>query len=136
MDEKYEVSCMGIVISDNNKVLLLNCHGEWVFPKGHIENDETNVQTAIREVFEEAGVVLDEKQCVGKVGECDYVFYQNGKIHKHVYCYLFKVTGELNIVYQKEENFIDGKWFTFQEALERLFHDTSINLLKKAIKML
>ena len=39
-------SCMAIVIAKMNKevkVLELNCEGEWVFPKGHVEFDERYV---------------------------------------------------------------------------------------------
>jgi bis(5'-nucleosidyl)-tetraphosphatase len=31
-------------------------HGEWGPPKGHAEPDETEIETATRELFEEAGV--------------------------------------------------------------------------------
>jgi len=31
-------------------------NGNWGFPKGHIENNETKEETAIREVFEETNV--------------------------------------------------------------------------------
>ena len=56
----------GVVINDTGGVLLIrHRNGSWVFPKGHIEPGESKVDTAVREVEEEAGVqasVLDPRQ--------------------------------------------------------------------------
>jgi diadenosine hexaphosphate hydrolase (ATP-forming) len=56
----------GVVINDAGAVLLIrHRNGSWVFPKGHIEPGESKVDTAVREVEEEAGVqasVLDPRQ--------------------------------------------------------------------------
>jgi diadenosine hexaphosphate hydrolase (ATP-forming) len=47
----------GVVFDPGNRVLLLQRRdGDWVFPKGHVEPGETPLQTALREVQEEAGV--------------------------------------------------------------------------------
>lgn len=47
----------GVVFGPGGKVLLLrHGSGHWVFPKGHVEQGETQLQAALREVAEEAGV--------------------------------------------------------------------------------
>ena len=61
-----EKSCGCIIIKDN-KVLLVcekRRNNFWGFPKGHIEHDETEVETAKREVQEEVGlnVEVDESK--------------------------------------------------------------------------
>ena len=59
-----EKSC-GAVIIDNGKVLLIRQNnGDCGFPKGHVEEGETEQQTAIREVKEETNVdiVIDSDQ--------------------------------------------------------------------------
>ena len=58
---KHEKSCGALVyMYKNDKLnLLLLRHrhgGHWSFPKGHVENNETERQTALREVMEETGV--------------------------------------------------------------------------------
>lgn len=62
---KYEKSCGAIIFhkfDDENKTLLINhVHGNhWAFPKGHVEEGETETQTAVREIFEETGL----KACI------------------------------------------------------------------------
>lgn len=42
---------------DGRVLLLQHRTGEWVFPKGHIEDGETLLEAALREVEEESGVV-------------------------------------------------------------------------------
>ena len=52
-----------VIIKCNNKVLLgkrkgSHGHGEWSFPGGHLELNETVEECGKREVFEETGIVL------------------------------------------------------------------------------
>ena len=55
-------SC-GVVLLNSGKVLLLrhpsnSSHGggHWDFPKGHIDEGESEIQTALRELEEETGI--------------------------------------------------------------------------------
>ena len=53
---KYEKSC-GIVVLNNNKILLLHYpSGHWDFPKGHVDGNETEQETAVRELVEETAI--------------------------------------------------------------------------------
>lgn len=63
---RYEKSCGAIVFRKfhGNTELLLVKHvggGNWSFPKGHVEDGETEVETAAREIKEETGldVIID-----------------------------------------------------------------------------
>ena len=61
---KKEKSC-GCVIFNNNEVLVIkDTNGNYGFPKGHMENGETEVETAIRETKEETNVdvIVDENR--------------------------------------------------------------------------
>ncbi|MEG2174075.1 MAG: NUDIX domain-containing protein [Oscillospiraceae bacterium] len=58
---KHEKSCGALVyrIEDGKLQILLLKHrhgGHWSFPKGHVEAEETERQTALREIFEETGL--------------------------------------------------------------------------------
>lgn len=56
----YEKSCGAVVYcqKDNDIKYLLVCEhgGFWVFPKGHMEDRESERETALREVKEETGL--------------------------------------------------------------------------------
>ena len=52
-----EKSCGAIVYNNEGKVLIVQHNaGHWDFPKGHVENNETEVETAVREVKEETNI--------------------------------------------------------------------------------
>lgn len=58
---QYEKSCGAIVFRKfhgNTELLLIKNQngGHWSFPKGHVENDETEEETALREIMEETGI--------------------------------------------------------------------------------
>ena len=58
---KKEKSC-GTIIIENNKVLLIQqTDNAWGFPKGHVENNEKEQETAIRETKEEINIYLSEE---------------------------------------------------------------------------
>jgi 8-oxo-dGTP pyrophosphatase MutT (NUDIX family) len=56
-----EFSCGAVIYKmENNRPLFLlvrsKRNGMWGFPKGHVENGETEIETARREIFEETGI--------------------------------------------------------------------------------
>ena len=58
---QYEKSCGAIVyrkFHGNTEILLIKHvnSGHWSFPKGHVEEGETEEETALREVKEETGI--------------------------------------------------------------------------------
>ena len=53
---KHEKSCGCIIIEDKKVLLIKQTNGIWGFPKGHVEKNETELQTAEREVKEETGL--------------------------------------------------------------------------------
>ena len=62
---KKEKSCGTIIIDSNKRVLLVKQKLGWVgFPKGHMEQGETEIETARRETKEETNldVIVDEKK--------------------------------------------------------------------------
>ena len=63
---KKEVSGGAVIArrTETGREILLICHangGHWGFPKGHVEANETETETALREIREETGldVTLD-----------------------------------------------------------------------------
>lgn len=131
-----KISSMAIVITKKEnklKVLLLNSEGEWVFPKGHVEANETELDAAIRELYEESNVKVCAQESIGQVDE--YKFYFSGEnAVKVIKVFAFIINDEREITYNKNEGFIDGKWVEVDEALKMLKHNDAKNALEKTIK--
>jgi 8-oxo-dGTP pyrophosphatase MutT (NUDIX family) len=137
-----EVSSGGFVISksDPNLVALMarfNRGGklEWCIPKGHLEQDETSEQAAIREVFEETGL---EAQIIQHLGEVNYQFIQDGaKISKTVHVYLMQQTGgELSFDKDPHKEASELEWVQVSELLARLSHGNEKRIAKVAIELI
>jgi len=128
---EYENSCGAIVFNENTeKILLVKMHnGNWGFPKGHIENNETKEETAIREVHEETNVNI--KIIPNFEREIKYI--PNEKTIK-------KVTIFAGIT-QEEDVKIDTfeieafQWCTYEEALKLVTYKLQKDVLEKARKV-
>jgi len=72
-----KISSAAIIIH-NNKILICkaNNHDRWDFPKGCIEEDESLLNAAIREAYEETGITLKIEECIRTFPP---VKYQKGK---------------------------------------------------------
>lgn len=128
-----KISSMGIVITKDKKVLLLNNEGEWVFPKGHVKEGETFIETAIREVGEESGVIVTKEECKGQIDEFEY-YFDGEKAIKDIKVMIFLIDKIQPIKYNKQEGFIDGKWFYLNEAKKKLKHNDARASLEKVEK--
>ncbi len=130
-----KISSMAIVVGvkdEEQKVLMLNNEGEWVFPKGHVEENETELDAAIRELYEESGIKVRESDSLGKIDE--FKFYFDGeKAVKVIKVYLFKVDDFGEITFNKDEGFIDGQWVDVKESIDKLTHDDARGALRKGL---
>ena len=97
---KYEKSCGTIVINDNKVLVIQQKQGFWGFPKGHMEQGENEIETAIRETKEETNldVIIEDKTRF-----CLTYFIEDKNIHKEVVYFVAKVDGKVDIKPQIEE---------------------------------
>lgn len=57
METKHTHSAGGVVVNPKGEVVLIGWGGKvWSLPKGHIEEGETALEAAKREIYEECGV--------------------------------------------------------------------------------
>lgn len=86
--------------------------GLWNLPAGKFEAGETPIDCASREVFEEAGIVLDKKMMTSvgilyiSIPECNYVF--------HIFKQRFTAKPTVNLKLDEHDEYL---WTTLQEAL-------------------
>lgn len=125
-----EKAC-GCIIIKNGKVLLIKqITGHWGFPKGHMEEGETEEETAIREVKEETN--LDVEIDKNKKYTVEYTT-DKGK-DKIVTLFLAKeISGELK---PQECEISKLEWLEFDKALETLTYENTKEVLKKVISEL
>ncbi|HZA62165.1 MAG TPA: NUDIX domain-containing protein [Nitrososphaeraceae archaeon] len=105
--------------AESEFLLLKNRRGFWGFPQGHKEKGETEIQTLIREVFEETGIVCIYIQSY--IGRIHYSYFKADgmKSEKEVRFY-FATTTTRNVTISKEHD--DYKWVKFSDALCILDH--------------
>lgn len=116
---------------DTIEILLIqDAKDRWTIPKGHIEPGETAVQTARREIGEEAGLHNVEMQ--GWLGKIHFRYRRLDKlVLMTTQIYLVKALGDTNAI-QKEEWMNDIKWFSFHDALEEIEYEDIAKLMLKA----
>ena len=129
---EYEKSCGAIVFNENTeKILLVKMHnGNWGFPKGHIESNETKEETAIREVFEETNIKI--KIIPNFEREIKYIPNEN-TIKKVTF--FAGITQKENVTVDSQE-IEDFKWCSYEEALKLVTYKLQKDVLEKAKKVI
>ena len=119
-------------------------NSEWGFPKGHIENGETEKEAAKREILEETGIKLDEKDFVSNFCFTDTYKIKGtlpstkGRIiDKKVVYYLGIVKSDyVDLTKEQDEEIGEMKWMSFEEALKYLKYEKQKEMLKTAKQFL
>ena len=129
---KKEKSCGAIVfyLKDNKEQILLIKHsnsGHWSFPKGHVEAEETEVKTAVREIKEETGVSVNIDTLFREV-----VTYSPKKDVIKDVVYFFATTDNYDTRNQEEE-VSEVRWVDIDKALGSVSYKNDKELVKKAI---
>ena len=101
-------------------------NGNWGFAKGHIENGETEVETAIREVKEETNIDIEIKKEIRKVVK----YVPNNKIFKEVVLFLGETVDKEEIILQEEE-IEDYKWCTVEEGIKLITYKVQRDVLNE-----
>ncbi len=131
---KKEKSCGAVVfrITDDKPEFLVihQVQGHWCFPKGHVEKDETETETALREIREETGLdvaILDGFRTVTSYSP------EPGVIKEVVYFLARPIGGKEKV--QKEE-LQDMQWAEYVRALPAVTYENDAAILKKAARFL
>ena len=128
----YEKSCGAVVFTRiNNEIkylLVRNLAGQYGFPKGHVERGETEEQTALREVFEEVGLIV--KILPGFRMEDEYLIPQKENTVKRVVYFLAEYSKQ-EFSYQKEE-LTDAVLLEYERAMTLFSFESNRKILTKA----
>ena len=128
----YEKSCGAVVFTRmNNEIqylLIRNLTGIYGFPKGHVEQGETEEQTALREVFEEVGLAV--KLVSGFRSEDEHPIPQKENTMKQIVYFLGEYSNQ-EFTYQKEE-LRDDLLTDYETAMTLFQFDSSKRILTEA----
>ena len=102
----------GCLIEKNNKFLMVKeakkkCYGQWNFPAGHLEENETIKEAAIREVFEETG-------CKVKLTGVLPIVHEHIKDENAIMIRFVAKIEKENIVFNENE-ILDVKWIDIDD---------------------
>ncbi len=119
----------GVILGPAGKIALVQQHNNsWSFPKGGVENGETLLQAALREVEEETG--FKDLELVGELGS--YARYSIGLDgvgeskdwgSRKRTMFLFRLLHNVPFApHDPDGEVTDARWVTVDEALALLTH--------------
>lgn len=127
-----EKSCGAVIFTRDKEeikfVIIKDLEGNYGFPKGHVEDHETELQTALREVKEEVGLDVDIIE-----GFKTFDVYLTGKNKEIVKTVIYFLATYCNqpLVVQKDE--IDSiLLLNFKQSLQKLKFKGAKKVLSEA----
>lgn len=127
---KREKSCGAVIFcgenTSRNYLILTSTLGHTTLCKGHVEGEETEHETAVREIMEETGLTVDFVD-----GFREVITYspRPGRV-KDVVFFLARLSGG-TLTCQPEE-VAEARFLPLEEALAALTHDSDRDTLQKA----
>ena len=130
-----EKSC-GIVLFYSEEFLLIQhstesnkIKGHWDFPKGHMENNENELETAIRELQEETGI--DDFRLIDNFRHrITYNINKNNQVIPKEVIFFLAESFTTSVKLSSEHQNYD--WLNFELAHNRLTYDNAKEILSKA----
>ena len=126
-----EKSCGAVIWRrepDGGHAYLLAQHGasHWSFPKGHVEGQETELETAAREIREETGLTVSLDGNFRQV----VTYYPKPGVIKDVVFFLATPTGGTE--HAQEEEIRQLRWYRFADAYPLVTFATDVEVLQAA----
>ena len=134
-EAKCEKSAMAVVLY-HDKILATNelIYGKETLslPKGHKEENETILDTAIRECFEETNIVITKDNFVRELPPYSYEFLtpSDQLVRKTIVPFLFRVDRE-GTPLPKEKRIISVQWMDMEEFIEKCTYENVTNIVKR-----
>lgn len=129
-------SAGGVVVNQKGKVLMVDQKGtSWSLPKGHIEEGETELEAAKREIYEESGV--KELKLIKKLGSYKrFRIPDDGKgedktEQKTITMFLFTTT--INDLKPIDKNNPQAIWIDKKQVAKKLTRPEDGNFFKSII---
>ncbi|HEY5288205.1 MAG TPA: NUDIX domain-containing protein [Solirubrobacteraceae bacterium] len=135
MSSERELSAGGVVVHEGQVLVIVPTRraadGSQVLalPKGHLDDGETSVQAATREVREETGMVVEP---VRELGEVRYWYMRDRhKVAKSVHFFLFRLLG--GDLADHDEEVLEARWMSLSEAQKALNYAGEREMVTRAL---
>ncbi len=130
--KQYETSCGAVVFTRRNGliayVIIQSLEGYYGFPKGHMEGNETEAETALREIAEETG--LKTRLLAGFRTVVEHPLPMKPDVIKRIVYFLAEYEGQ-EIQFQKEE-LMGASLMTAEEAMQAFQFENNRQVLREA----
>ncbi len=136
---RHAMSAGGVVYrkrDGHTEVVLVArpAHGLWALPKGTPEAGESVQQTALREVTEETGLLVEIETEIGAIRYRYGIHSENILVQKVVHHFLMRPIGGDIADHDHEYDVVD--WVDIHEAAGRLSYANERNIVEKAAELL
>ncbi len=127
------IHCYGVIPLRGKEVFLVRHQkGHWAFPKGHADDGEEPLQTALRELKEETGLAI--KQLLEPTFVERYDYEESGALyHKTVTYFLAEVEGEPTL---QEAEIAEGQWLSLEDAKKVATYPETQKVCQELMKFL
>ena len=130
---KTEKSCGAVVFTQESGgikyVIIQSKEGFFGFPKGHVEDGETEAETALREIKEETGLTVSLLD--GFRTEDSHTFVRKGETRmKHIVYFLAEFSGQAPVAQESELNSIC--LMDYETAMSAFQFESSKRILTEA----
>ena len=127
---RQEKSCGAVIFRGENTqrdyLVLHSTQGHWTLCKGHVEGDETERETAAREIREETALSVDFLDGFREV----ITYSPRPGVSKDVVFFLARLAG--GALSCQPEEVAQARFLPFEEALALLTHPSDREVLQKA----
>lgn len=128
---KWEKSCGAVVYRNEGSSLLfllvkMNV-GHWSFPKGHVEKNESEIETALREIKEETHLDCEIMDGFREIN----TYSPSAGVMKEVVFFLAKAMSKEAL--RQVEEIEEIRWLNSEDAMKLVTYDTDRTILKNAI---
>jgi 8-oxo-dGTP pyrophosphatase MutT (NUDIX family) len=125
----------GLVLNNAGELLMIFRRGKWDLPKGKLDEGETILECAIREVQEETGLQqIEHGELIGITYHAYFDPYLKEDVIKESHWFAMRVRGNQVLTPQTEEDITEIKWVAgdvLEECL-RNSYDNVVEIIGKA----